>query len=77
MQNNYPRIYSLSTIGIKQHYNADYLFHNNRTDFSGESGSGKSMVSDMIQLILIGSANFESSTDGNKPREVKGMVLDL
>ena len=76
-QNNYPRIYSLSTIGIKQHYNADYLFHNNRTDFSGESGSGKSMISDMIQLILIGSADFQSSTDGNKPREIKGMVLDL
>lgn len=75
MKNNFPRIHSLSTIGIKQHFNADYLLHPNRTDFSGESGSGKSMVSDMIQLILIGSGDFSSSTDGNKPREIKGMLL--
>src|SRR5690606_19834942 len=75
MQNNYPRIYSLSTIGIKQHYNADYLFHPYRTDFSGESGSGKSMIADMIQLILVGSNEFKSATDGNKVRDVKGMLI--
>jgi len=75
MQNNFPRIYSLSTIGIKQHFNADYLFHPYRTDFSGESGSGKSMIADMIQLILIGSGEFKSATDGNKDRDVKGMLL--
>ncbi len=75
MQNNFPRIYSLSTIGIKQHFNADYLFHPYRTDFSGESGSGKSMIADMIQLILIGSGEFQSATDGNKDRDVKGMLL--
>ncbi|MBW4360577.1 hypothetical protein [Flavobacterium taihuense] len=77
MYNNFPRIYSLSTIGIKQHLNADYLFHPYRTDFSGESGSGKSMVADIIQLILIGSGEFKSATDGNKQRDVKGMLLDL
>ncbi|REH00981.1 hypothetical protein [Flavobacterium aquicola] len=77
MYNNFPRIYSLSTIGIKQHFNADYLFHPYRTDFSGESGSGKSMVADIIQLILIGSSEFKSATDGNKQRDVKGMLLDL
>lgn len=75
MQNNFPRIYSLSTIGIKQHFNADYLFHPYRTDFSGESGSGKSMIADMIQLILVGSSEFKSATDGNKDRDVKGMLL--
>lgn len=75
MQNNYPRIYSLSTIGIKQHFNADYLFHPYRTDFSGESGSGKSMVADMIQLILVGSSEFKSATEGNKQRDVKGMLI--
>jgi hypothetical protein len=75
MQNNFPRIFSLSTIGIKQHFNADYLFHPNRTDFSGESGSGKSMIADMIQLILVGSSEFKSATDGNKQRDVKGMLL--
>ncbi|MDC6361629.1 MULTISPECIES: hypothetical protein [Flavobacteriaceae] len=76
MQNNYPRIYSLSTIGIKQHFNADYLFHPYRTDFSGESGSGKSMIADMIQLVLIGSSEFKSATEGNnKQRDVKGMLI--
>ena len=75
MQNNYPRIYSLSTIGIKQHFNADYIFHQYRTDFSGESGSGKSMVADMIQLILVGSGEFKSATQGNKHRDVKGMLI--
>lgn len=75
MQNNFPRIFSLSTIGIKQHFNADYLFHPYRTDFSGESGSGKSMIADMIQLILVGSSEFKSATDGNKDRDVKGMLL--
>jgi len=75
MLNNFPRIYSLSTIGIKQHFNADYLFHPYRTDFSGESGSGKSMIADMIQLILVGSSEFKSATDGNKKRDVKGMLL--
>ncbi len=77
MQNNFPRIFSLSTIGIKQHFNTDYLFHPYRTDFSGESGSGKSMIADMIQLVLIGSSEFKSSTDGNKHRDVKGMLIDL
>ncbi|MAO36487.1 MAG: hypothetical protein CMP12_11390 [Zunongwangia sp.] len=75
MQNNYPRIYSLSTIGIKQHFNADYLFHPYRTDFSGESGSGKSMIADMIQLVLVGSSEFKSATEGNKQRDIKGMLI--
>ncbi|WP_271781995.1 hypothetical protein [Aquimarina algiphila] len=75
IKNNYPRIHSLSTIGIKQHFNADYLFHPYRTDFSGESGSGKSMVADMIQLILVGSSEFKSATEGNKQRDVKGMLI--
>tara|TARA_R110002051_G_scaffold110207_1_gene182823 strand:- start:7144 stop:10440 length:3297 start_codon:yes stop_codon:yes gene_type:complete len=75
MQNNYPRIYSLSTIGIKQHFNSDYLFHPYRTDFSGESGSGKTMIADMIQLILVGSSEFKSATVGNKQRDVKGMLI--
>ena len=74
MQNNFPRIYSLSTIGIKQHFNADYLFHPYRTDFSGDSGSGKSMIADIIQLILVGGSEFKSATDANKDRDVKGML---
>jgi len=70
-----PKIFSLSTLGIRQHFNCDYRFHTLRTDFSGESGSGKSMVADMIQLLLVGSAEFKSGTDGNQVRDTKGMVL--
>lgn len=33
------------------------------------------MIADMIQLILIGSGEFKSATDGNKDRDVKGMLL--
>lgn len=76
MKNNFPRIYSLSTIGIKSHFNCDYKFHPLRTDFSGESGSGKSMVADMIQLILVGPAAYKSSTEGNKERTAAGMVIE-
>jgi exonuclease SbcC len=76
MMNHYPRIFGLSTLGIKQHFNCDYRFHPLRTDFSGESGSGKSMVADMIQLLLVGSDEFKSGTDGNQIRDTKGMVLE-
>ena len=31
----------------------------------GQSGSGKSMIADLIQLILVGSSEFKSATDGN------------
>lgn len=72
--NKFPRIFSLSTIGIKQHRNCDYLVHPQRTDFTGESGSGKSMISDMLQLVLVGSKAFKSSTTGNDIRDAKGMV---
>ena len=38
----YPRIYSLSTIGIIHHQKNDYIFHPYCTDFIGDSDSGKS-----------------------------------
>lgn len=49
----YPRIYSISTVGIRKHYNQDYLLHPLRTDFTGINGVGKSIIADLIQLILI------------------------
>lgn len=76
MNSKFPRIYSLSTLGIKQHFSCDYRFHPLRTDFTGESGSGKSMVTDMIQLLLVGNAEFRSGTHGNQIRDTKGMVLE-
>jgi exonuclease SbcC len=50
---NNPKIYSLSTVGIVKHYNQDYLLHDQRTDFTGNNGIGKSILADLIQLIFI------------------------
>lgn len=72
---NFPRLYSLSTLGIIHHQEFDYLFHPFRTDFIGESGVGKSMMADLIQLIFVGSDAFKSATEGNNRREPDGMVL--
>lgn len=71
----FPRIYSLSTIGLIHHQEFDYKFHGFRTDFIGESGSGKSLIADLIQLILVGSEAFESATRGTDIRDPEGMVL--
>ena len=73
---NYPRIYSLSTLGLIHHYENDYLFHNMRTDFVGDSGSGKSIIADLLQLIFVGSEMFESATRTmDEKRELDGLVL--
>jgi len=49
----YPKIYSLSTVGLIKHYNHDYLFHHKRTDFIGPNGVGKSILADLLQLMFI------------------------
>ena len=48
----YPRIYSLSTVGVIHHQENDYIFHPFRTDFIGDSGSGKSIIADLLQLSV-------------------------
>jgi DNA repair protein SbcC/Rad50 len=50
---NFPRIYSLSTVGVLKHYVHDYLFHPVRTDFIGPNGVGKSIIADLMQLMFI------------------------
>jgi exonuclease SbcC len=70
----YPKIHSLSTIGIIHHHNCDYHFHPLRTDFTGESGCGKSMISDILQLILVGPGAYESSTIAYGDRKPQNMV---
>lgn len=75
MANFQPKIYSLSTINVRQHFNCDYRFHDFRTDFSGESGSGKTLIADFIQLLLVGSGAFKSGTEGVKQRDTSGLVL--
>ncbi len=73
---HYPRIVRLSTVGLRQHQAFDYEFHAFRTDFIGESGCGKSMIADLLQLILVGSEHFYSATDAmGGPRLPEGMVL--
>jgi hypothetical protein len=71
----FPRIYSLSTLGLRQHQQFDYLFHPFRTDFVGESGSGKSMIADLLQLTIVGSEAFQSATESMQKRTPDGMVL--
>jgi len=71
----FPRLYSLCTIGIRQHQEFDYQFHGFRTDFVGDSGCGKSMIADLVQLVFVGSEVFASGTDSMDKREVEGMVL--
>ncbi|MBI3511724.1 MAG: hypothetical protein HY064_13775 [Bacteroidetes bacterium] len=74
----YPRIYSLSTVGVIYHNNCDYLLHPLRTDFTGGSGSGKSVIADLLQLIFVAKKEFwESSTDvmTTEKRTVEGIVL--
>ena len=58
LEKKYPRIFSLSTIGLIHHYNVDYIFHPFRTDFSGESGIGKTTVANLLQLIFVGNKYF-------------------
>jgi hypothetical protein len=71
----YPRIKRLSTLGIVHHQNFDYEFSPFRTDFVGEGGSGKSMISDLLQLICVGTKAFHSPTKGTGPRKHYTMVL--
>jgi hypothetical protein len=71
----FPRIHSLATLGIRQHQNFDYNFHGFRTDFIGDSGSGKSMIADLLQIVFTGSEAFHSGTDGLEKRDAEGMIL--
>lgn len=74
MAKQLPRIHSLSTVGIQHHFHTDYIFHPFRTEFSGDSGVGKSMIADMLQLIFVGS-EFQSATEGTDLRLAKTMPI--
>lgn len=67
---SYPRIYSLSTVGILKHYIHDYLFHPTRTDFVGANGVGKSIIADLLQMIFVYDKDLiKFGTDGVKKEE--------
>lgn len=73
----YPLFYSLSTIGLRKHYNQDYLLHAIRTDFTGDGGVGKSMIADFLQILFVWKKDdikFGTEAVGNTPRDVKGML---
>jgi|GEM_PF-2873771 len=72
----YPRIYSISTVGITRHNNTDLLVHPMRTDFTGQSGTGKSLVAaDIPQLILTAGKFYKSASLSNDPRPYNGLPL--
>ncbi|MGZ6516245.1 MAG: hypothetical protein ACXVED_01595, partial [Bacteroidia bacterium] len=74
---NYPYIFSLSTVGLIHHYNCDYIFNRVRTDFTGDSGSGKSLIADLLQLVFVGSSVFVAATESlTEKRAPSGMVLN-
>jgi exonuclease SbcC len=67
---SYPRIYSLSTVGILKHYIHDYLFHPTRTDFVGSNGVGKSIIADLLQMMFVYDKDLvKFGTDGVKKEE--------
>ncbi len=81
MQNeiNYPKIYSLSTVGVRQHYKQDYFFHQIRTDFTGGNGTGKSIIADLLQLIFVPKRDiWKPGTKGTDPskRRIEGIPLN-
>ncbi len=73
--NPFPRIHSLGTINIIHHQEFFYEFHPFRTDFVGDSGVGKSIITDLLQLILIGSTEYSSSTQSKDDRPFNTLVL--
>jgi hypothetical protein len=77
--NDYPKIYSISTVGIRQHGNTDFLLHSVRTDFTGNNGLGKSLIADLLQLIFVPLRDeWKPGTEGldEKERRIETIPLD-
>jgi len=77
---NYPRMYSLSTVGVLKHYVHDYLFHPVRTDFIGPNGVGKSVIADLLQLLFVYDSDLiEFGTDAvkNEKRSIYTLPYDV
>jgi DNA repair protein SbcC/Rad50 len=76
MTKHYPRIFSLSTVGIRNHYHVDYKLHPIRTDFTGDSGIGKTIIADLLQLIFVGEKEFKSATEAHDERNPRKLPID-
>lgn len=71
---SFPKISSISTVGILKHFNQDYLIHPLRTDFTGGNGVGKSIIADLFQIIFIcheGNIKFGTESFNKDKREVQ------
>lgn len=77
LSTHYPHIHSLSTLGIIYHGNYDYELNPWCTSFAGESGLGKSIIADLLQLIFVGPQKgiYESATQSTEERPPEGLVL--
>lgn len=76
MAKKLPRLYRISLLGIKKHVMADYDLHPFRTDISGDSGIGKSIVADMFQLIFVGKNEYRPATESTDDRPLKTLTID-
>lgn len=75
---SFPKIYSISTVGVRQHENADYLLHTVRTDFTGNNGLGKSLIADLLQLIFVPLRDeWKPGTEGLDEKERKIETIPL
>jgi hypothetical protein len=72
----YPRLHRLSVLNIIYHGNFDYPLNPWCTSFAGNSGVGKSLIADLLQLIFVGKGEYRSATRGQESRPPEGLVLD-
>jgi hypothetical protein len=72
----YPRLHRLSVLNIIYHGNFDYPLNPWCTSFAGNSGVGKSLIADLLQLIFVGKGEYKSATRGQESRPPEGLVLD-
>ena len=72
----YPRLHCLSVLNLIYHGNFDYPLNPWCTSFAGDSGVGKSMIADLLQLIFVGKEAYKSATHAQGARPPEGLVLD-
>ncbi|GAB3843674.1 hypothetical protein GCM10028822_00090 [Hymenobacter terrigena] len=70
----YPYIYSLSTVNLIYHGNLNYRLNPVSTSFVADSGVGKSVLADLLQLIFVGPGRYKSSTQAKGGRPFHTLV---